>query len=643
MHFISFISILGWTLFLSTKAKKNISFFPSIVVATIISILYLGSLIGILQYTSWFILFCGITLPIYSALKNELTFKSVKNMPVSFFILAVLGGIWFLFTINAVIFGADEFAWGQFTKVIVNTNALYNKTSAIMQGKLNYPPGIALFQYFFMSFGRYSEPAVFFAQGIFVFACITPIFDLASRNLKKILVFALTTAMSLVYFGPGLLSMTNDHIIAVIFASAIIANYFVLKTNRSKLLLIPVIFCLPLLKTTGILLSLTIVLAVTIEILITNSRYNGNKLDKKLIFKAVGVLLIMLFFTALSVKSWDSYIKRQGTEPTPIPSVLKIAKSFTNKASEREKTVLRNFKKDLISRPINIQEGDIKSDISIYKTYLYVIEKINLPRLGTLAWSLIFSGLFTLIIYCQKRKNRVVAASRFLSLLVGLIIYVFFHLLAYLYFFSDYEAFKLAAMDRYFSSYFLSLSLIAIGMSSALLKENPPKAKFFGQVTGIFLIYLLIFHTPMLVRLIVPPKMMAASTQLVRDKTTSFSNEINDNTEENSKIWVIYQNTKGWECMMIRYDIVPRTMNGGSGNWSLGDKYGPNDVWTNSMEKETWSSQLLDEHYNYVFLAYADENFWNHHGEIFEDPVDAKAHKLFRVTQRENRVVLVAK
>ena len=94
---------------------------------------------------------------------------------------------------------------------------------------------------------------------------------------------------------------------------------------------------------------------------------------------------------------------------------------------------------------------------------------------------------------------------------------------------------------------------------------------------------------------------------------------------------------------MIRYDIMPRTMNGGSGNWSLGGKYGPNDVWTNSMDNETWGAQLLDEKYDYVFLAYVDENFWNYHSAIFEDPIGAKTHKLFQVVQKGNGMVLVTK
>lgn len=513
-----------------------------------------------------------------------------------------------------------------------------------MQGKLNYPPGIALFQYFFMSFGRYSEAAIFFAQGIFVFSAVAPIFDFVGKKLIRVLVFALAIGTALVYFGPGFLSMTNDHIIGVTFAIAVLSNYFILKTNKSKLLLIPIVFCLPLIKTTGLLLSLAIIIVVVIEMLAINfGLIKKKKFGKKNILKSVGVLLLLAFFTLIPIKSWDFYIQKQGMEPTPMPAISKLMKSFSPEATQREKTVLKNFKKDLIDRPINTQDGEVKSNVALYKMYLNIIKKTNQPAMGTFTWSLIFCALFGLLICCQETKDKIITSSRLLSMLIGLVIFVFFHLIAYLYFFSDYEAVKLASMDRYFCAYFLGLSLIFIGSAAVFMKENPAKAKIFGLITGTFLVYLLVFHTPMLARLVVTPKMMAASTELVREKTRPFSNEINANTEVGSKIWVIYQNTNGWECMMMRYDIVPRIMNGGSGNWSLGDKYGPSDVWTNSMDKATWSSQLLDEKYDYVFLAYADENFWNYHSSIFEDSIAAKNHKLFKVTEKNGSAILVAK
>jgi hypothetical protein len=490
-----------------------------------------------------------------------------------------------------------------------------------------------------MNFSRYNEPAIFFAQGIFIFAAIAPIFDFMGRNLKKFLVILLAAAMSLVYFGPGLLSMTNDHIIGSAFALAIIANFLILKTNKSKLLLIPIIFILPLIKTTGILLSLIIILSVACELIF--NLIGRKRPAKEILLKSIVILIILAISALLPMKSWSSYIKSQEQDASSTPSLSMITKSFSDEASEREKTVLKNFKIDLIKRPINFQEGEIKSNIPAYDAYLKIIKKINQPPLGSIAWSLIFLALFILIILFSKKEEKIANISRFTILLLGLAIYAFFHLLAYMYYFSDYEAFKLAAMDRYFSSYFLGLSLVTIAFFATLFQYKTVNKKALIGTLTVLLAYLIVFHTPILVKLVVPPKMMAKSTESVREKTRPFSNEINSKTKEGSKIWVIYQNTKGWECMMIRYDIVPRRMNGGSGNWSLGQKYGPQDVWTNPMPDDVWSEQIIDGKYDYVYLAFADDNFWLNHIGMFADP-SVRNHKLFIVEIKDNKARLVA-
>lgn len=565
MHFLSFISILGWTLFLCMKYKKYASFSPFFVISVLILVLYLGGLTGLLLIFSRTVFFLGIILPIYLILIRKLTWAEFKKMPISFFFLAISGLIWFFFTRQAIIFGSDEFAWGQFTKVIFSTNGLYTANSAIMDGKLNYPPGISLFQYYFMSLGQYSEAAIFFSQGVFVLAAIAPIFDFVGKSVKKLLIFGLAVGAVLVYFGPGLLSMMNDQIIGVAFANALISNFFILRSKGSKLLLIPLIFSLPLMKTTGLILSLTIVLAVLIDLLISNVELIKEKKPKGGIRVKLALVVIALGIASLlPVKSWNHYIMGQGMAANPTPGWSMIKKSFSAEATDREKRTIESFNLALLERPINNQEGDIKADNIIFRTYLKLVGMTNRPGLSVLGWLLVFTLLFGLIAYCQKPQARIFSFAQYFSLLIGLLIYLFFHLLAYMYYFSEYEGVNLASMDRYVSSYFLGLALVTLSLAAILLRDNP-KNKLFKLGFGLVFIYLLIFHTPAFGRLVIPPSLMAKSTTLVRDETRPFSAEINANTEENSKIWLIYQNTKGWECMMVRYDIVPRKMNGGGG------------------------------------------------------------------------------
>ncbi|MCX6809782.1 MAG: hypothetical protein NTZ65_03500 [Candidatus Berkelbacteria bacterium] len=645
MYLLSFISILGWIFFLSVKFKKYASFFPFFVVTAIIFILYLAGLTGTLLVANRLLFYLGLLLPIYAIFKFKLTLKELKNLPISFFFLAISGVIWYFFTRHAVIFGWDEFCWGQFTKVIFSTNHIYTVNSAIFEGKMNYPPGISLFQYYFLPFNRYSEAALYFSQGIIILSTISIIFDFVGRSKKRLFIFVLIVSSALIYFSRGILSMTNDHIVGAIFGSAILSSLYILRSNKSKLLLIPAIFALPLIKTTGIVLSLTVVLVASVDLLILNLSLGKQKKQTKINILIPVLLIFILGFSALvSIKSWDFYLKGQGVAATStLPSLPKVRKSFSPQASDREKLTLMNFKKAIISLPLNQQEGVLGSNYTAVRIYFNLINKINRPGLSIVTWFSIFTILFGFIFYLQQPKKRVAWVALYLSLTVGLLTYLFFHLLAYMLYFSDYEGPNLASMSRYISSYFLGLAIITIGSIAIFIKEKPDKSRPLKTVAGVIFLYLLIFHTPPLIELIAPPQMIAAPTNLTREKTKKFSDYINANTEAGSKVWLIYQNTNGWECMMVRYDIVPRRMNGGSGNWSLGEKYGPQDVWTNGMPKETWSTQLLDEKYDYVFLAKVDDNFWTHYEGLFEDPIGAKSKQLFRVQKKDNSAVLVAK
>lgn len=645
LYILSFISILGWTFFLSIKYKKIATIFPFFVTTSIISILYPGALMGTLFFTSGLVFVLGLMLPIYAILRLKITWKDIKNLPLSFYFLLFFGIIWFFFTMHATIFGWDEFFWGQFTKVILNTNKFYTNGSAILEGRIIYPPGVPLFQYFFLHFSRYSEGALYFSQGIIALSAVSLVFDLVGRNIKRLLIFTLAVVSALVYFGPGLLSIYNDHILGVVFAGAVLASVFILRTSKSKLLLIPVVFILPVIKVTGIILSLTVVMVVLVDLIISNIYQSGTTRQIKLnTVKFIILLTVILGFSAfLPMKSWDYYVKTQGVETTKTPGLSKMKESFSSRATEQEKLIIKNFNNAVISLSMNQQDGGYKSNNQFVKIYLKTIEKVNHQGLAIPWWLLVFSISFGIIVYFQKSKERIITLSVYFTLLVGLSTYLFMHLIAYIYHFSTYEAVNLASMSRYINSYILGFALITIGSVAVFMRNNIRGVKLLGTTSGVIFLYLLIFHTPPLFRLIIPPQIAAQSTNIVREKTRAVSDTINFNTESSNKIWVIYQNTNGWECMMVRYDIVPRRMNGGGGNWSLGDKYGPGDVWTTNLSKEEWSSQLLDEGYDYVYLAQTDDNFWSHYSELFKDPIGAKSHKLFRVELKDGSAQLVAK
>jgi hypothetical protein len=649
MYFFSFLSILGWISFFYFWRKKYAAYYPLLVVTGLISLLYIFAYIKILNLGSialfalgLFFLVKTIILNIRTISRPKKAVEQLKNLPVSIIFFSLAGIAWYLFTLKASIMLWDEFFWGQFAKAILNSNSFYTLNSAILTSKASYPPGIALFQYFFGHFSLYREGLLYFAQGIIVFSALALIFDLTARVKKFYLIVGLIIFSAIVYFGPGLLSIMNDHVLGVIFGSAILALLFILRSNKSKLLLFPVIFSLPLIKSTGIVLALTVVLAAALVSIISSANLFEKKKGGLKVDKFIFVLIIILSLAAIiPAKSWDFRLKIQGVETASFPSWSKIKNAFSDQASEREKSTIRNFGKVIVSLPINQQEGTLGSNHPVFKLYFKAITAINRPALSIPTWLLIFAILFGIIFYFQKPKERTVGLALYFSLLAGLAAYLVVHLFAYIFYFSEFEAENFASISRYLSTYFLGLSIIVIGSVAHFISNNPDKSKFINSVSFLILLYLFIFHTPPLVRLIVPPKLMAASTNVVREKTREFSLYINANTENSSRVWLINQNTNGWECMITRYDIAPRIMN--AKDWSLGNAYGPDDIWTNKRSAEDWAGELLRDHYNYVFLAKVDDNFWSNYHKLFENPVEAKSRKLFRVERENNEVILIAK
>ena len=645
MYLFSFVSLIGWISLFYNWRKRYAAYYPLLATTGLISILYVFGWLKILNWGSTFVFVIGLisfAKALFSLLSSpSKAIKKIKNLPASLIFFGVAGFAWYFFTLKATLFGSDEFFWGQFTKAIVDSNNFYTLKSAIFTPKMNYPPGIALYQYYFLHFSHYAESALYFSQGTIMLSALALIFDLIAKNLKNILSIGLAIACTTVYFGPGLLSLMNDQVLGTLFASTVLASFFVLRSNKSKLLLLSAILVLPLIKSTGTVLALTAVLAISLDLIITNS--NLFRKREKRFNKAVFILIIVFGLTAiLPLKSWDLYLKRQGGEATPpIPSINQIRNAFSDNASERQRLTIKNFKGALISMPMNQQEGEPVSDYPAYKLYLKATTAVSRPALPILAWLSIITLLLAATFYYQTSRERVSTLALYFSLLAGLSAFLLLHFITYLFYFSDYEAVNLASMNRYISAYFLALALVAIGSVAFFIKENPKKSAPLKTVAGAIFIYLLIFHTPPLTRLIVPPQMMAASTNAVREKTKEFSDYINAHTESTSKVWVIYQNTNGWECMMIRYDIAPRIMN--TNNWSLGSKYGPNDVWTNALPAAEFVRLIQEDSYDYIFLAKVDENFWSHYEELFENPAEAKLHRLFKIQRTaDNEISLIA-
>ena len=116
-----------------------------------------------------------------------------------------------------------------------------------------------------------------------------------------------------------------------------------------------------------------------------------------------------------------------------------------------------------------------------------------------------------------------------------------------------------------------------------------------------------------------------------RDEPKQLVNSILNSVSKDSKVWIIWQNSKGFPLIVCRYELMPiKIINA---PWTLGTKYFEGDVWTQNLSKEDFQNYLRQA--EYVALGNIDDKFKSIYFEFFKDKNSniLKAHKImFRIS-----------
>lgn len=178
------ISMIGYIMYLEKKLKLQIEFMPIISIALITILLFLGGLLNILPLLSIILFMLGIYLfifEVYTNIRGENSYHTVKKYLTPGIILFVIVGIYFLFMLkDQHLIHYDNFShWGLIVKNMLNSNALPNFENSTIQFK-SYPPGSALFIYYFCFFVGKSEGLALFSQLLIILSSILTLFSFSS-------------------------------------------------------------------------------------------------------------------------------------------------------------------------------------------------------------------------------------------------------------------------------------------------------------------------------------------------------------------------------------------------------------------------------------------------------------------------------
>lgn len=471
---------------------------------------------------------------------------------------ALLGGgvLYFIFS-SSWFLSWDEFThWGVAIKWLNLKDSL--PTSSDPVPYFYYPPGLPLWQYLFIGGRNFLEGTAFFAHSILILAGLAVLVP-TRWPVKWPMLFALFFVVLELEYKASLRYLYADHVLAVIFAATL-----VLIKNKSKdevwwPYVLPC-FVLGVIKPYSFLFGLVIVGFLAL-----------NRL-----FKAS-----ITGFAALAVAylSWGKLYGKSG-------SFSKVAKGFKETFSGAR----------------------TEFDLQVFEAFQgFLAEQFFAIFLPLVV-------LAALYFFLTRKKDGVGLELAYLFL--GLLGYMTFLFLSYLYLFSEYEALRLASFRRYLGSYTLGLQLYLL---SQVIRNFPPLR--FKRVGFAFGGALIIASILMLERRL--PNLGQEDRVAHRQEIKEIVADVEKSLGPRDSVLILMTKDNGLYRQFFEYEFLPRAIK----TSSIGGPYHPSeDIWTKDISLERLTELVKDV--DYVFVYRSDEAFWKRYAPLFEEQ---KQRSLYRV------------
>lgn len=601
--FIAVLSFFGWTLQASCLIKRSFDVSVIFLASILIIALYILGLLGILNLGAKILLILGVLLFFsvhlrYKQFLSEVIYKKPYGLIfflISISILALASSTRSFSNFSTV----DDFShWARVSKLLVEYQRLLTVSDPLLFH--NYPPGTALFHYFFLQLGAFSASGAMFAQGILILSAFTRIFSVIQKEIS-FFIFLLVSLFILIYshfFGTSFRTLTVDMVVGLFFGVGLLGYLSDRKSHdvrTSLLTILPIIIVLPLIKLTGILFSLVIVAVAATEAFFSNYSFK-NRL-KYFIYFSFAVAAIFS-----SYLSWNAHIKNShlpSTFSTDL-SLAKIVSAFdSKKSSAREQETISAFSRAILTPYKN------KS----YTPYYWLLVTIFL----------------VFLYYSFSSKIKPTRLGPFVVIFLGFVGYLSVLLILYLFSFSAYEGPRLASMGRYLSSYFFGALFLLFGLilQFFLLIEQSKK------VTRLFILGFFLIIAPEIRKTYKSAAEFLVPRVGYIEYTTNYANFVVKQTNNSSNIYFLMQGSNGTENTIFNYGVLPRGSNQSCS--SVGEKYFDGDVWTCNKDINDFSNSL--KNYDYLFIAYVDKQFNDIYSSLFLNVLHNGA--LYKISKNE--------
>ena len=306
-------SIMGLAYMLSILLKKPVSYSLSPTLSIIIGCLYFALIFEVLETTTMILLFFGIIFPSIIKLGKlgHLTItQNLSSTTLLFFIM-------FFASLILVLSNKPIFYWDDFTHwaILVRELVFFNGIERDLNIYYEYPPGTAVFSYFFLKLheiffpNQFSESLALTSQvtlclGFFAY----PLDTIYNRNKIYALFFCIFLIIICYTVGEGFSSMMVDHILGCIFAASVCC--LILRNDNEDWLLpsLSGAVTLTMIKTSGLSLSFVIIFLILLIILTRFKSKIKNYETFDVLIKKIATLASVLAVCLMIKGSWDSFL-----------------------------------------------------------------------------------------------------------------------------------------------------------------------------------------------------------------------------------------------------------------------------------------------------------------------------------------------
>ena len=464
-------------------------------------------------------------------------------------------------------------------------------------GKTTYVVVFAFFAIFVVlfSFQNFYVRASFIPISILLFFAYYLLADKGkhSRESTFVLTFiSIAFFLSIHLFGQGYKIIYVDTVLACAFASCVMILFTREVALKVRLLcIIPIIFSLYTLKEVGGLLALIAIVVVVIDSLVAIIGYFLNAGDRPVNFwkDGKGVCATLLLLVCLIVAPfisrgmWLSYCKRENI---PVREHAKVVSGGTildelKAPNGKSAQVLDSFKKAFVYKTIATDSA--KEIERLYRKVFMWLNRIVDQKSESYQFSLwvalcVLLVAFFFLSFMQNGKNDVVRT--FLScgwLYFGFLLYIFGLIISYIFFFSDYEAVKLASYRRYIDIYFLALVLFILFLLKRLFLDKRSKSyKKYVCMSIIFaFVAIMVLNAKSL-------NFWKASACPVRNEMEGVLSKLS--LPDKGRFFLVWQNSNGFHLNIACFNLYPRRVN--NSHWSLGEPYHKGDIWTKNVSTQ---------------------------------------------------------